>query len=248
MFSFSHMTNFPNRFIMQHGNHHVVPASFRIPAYTHQMYIHRRYQHMQRNDMLIYMRYISRVSSAVQMSLLLLVMFAGVPGLYDTDEGFMYISDNFCSSNMLAGLFMLSTLPTWSLLACSVATEQDIWKQRVSIWLIALPLPFGVGIVFFSICVNPLMHYVYVNAFIGSVGCVHLTVAYTADHFEFIQTYAFLTTTTAICGIGFMCLALFSDGPGVMRDTAVLMEYTSVIGFIILNSFSADRIREHMKS
>jgi hypothetical protein len=90
------------------------------------------------------------------------------------------------------------------------------------------------------------MHYIYVNVFVATIACIHITVAYTARHFKFIQCYSIIVVGTAICGAMFMFLALAEHGMGLRRDMAVIMEYISIIGFIVLNSLSVDRIEEHI--
>ena len=197
-------------------------------------------------QMLDFMRDISLMSAVCQIILLVLVMFTGDPGIFQKEKGFMYISDNFCSKQHLAALFMIATIPTWALLACSVALEVDETRRKKVLALISLPLPLGLGIVFFSICTTPNLHYVYVNAFVASVGGVHYIVASTARHIVFLQTYFGLLIGTALCGLIFITLAFSQYKPGLQRNTAVIAEYLAITGFIVLNSITADRIQEHV--
>ena len=197
-------------------------------------------------EMLNFMRDISLISAFCQLILLIIVMFTGDPGIFQKERGFMYISDNFCSKQLIAALFMIATIPTWALLACSVALEVDKPRRKKVLALISLPFPLGIGIVFFSICTTPNLHYVYVNAFVASVGGVHYVVASTAGHVLFLQTYFGLLIGTAICGLIFMVLAFSENEAGIQRNSAVIAEYLAITGFIVLNSFTADRIQEHV--
>lgn len=199
------------------------------------------------DDMLVCMQDVAHAAAALQLLFLALVLFAGAPGLYTEKMGLMYISDNFCTKTVLGTFFMLCTIPTWVLLACSVAMEKDPWKRGLILWVISIPLPMGLGIVFFTLCRNPVLHYIYVNLFVTSVGFVHLAVAYTALHLEFLQTYFLLLSCTAACAACFVVLAFFEQTPSTERDAAVILEYLAVVGFIILNGLSTDRIREHLK-
>lgn len=181
------------------------------------------------------------------MVLLLAVMFSGTPGIYIRKRGLMFLSDNFCTKAALATLFILSTIPTWVVLTCSVTLEKT--KSRKRWWLLfimALPVSTGLGIVFFSLCTTPILHYLYVNVFAISVGSVHLVVALTARHTEFYQSYYVLLLGSAICTLAFILFARIATGPGTARNTAVVMEYLATIGFIFLNGLSADRISEHI--
>lgn len=198
------------------------------------------------DEMLAFMQDVAHVSAFMQMLFLVLVLFAGAPGVYVDGTGMMFISDNFCTKTATATLFMLSTLPTWVLLACSVALESNPHIRRLLIWVISIPLPVGIGIVLFSLCKTPTLHYVYVNIFVASVGFVHLAVAYTALHVQFLQTYYGLLVCTALCAACFVVLALFEHTPSTERNVAVILEYLAVAGFIILNGFTTDRVREHM--
>ena len=198
-------------------------------------------------DMMCLLQDVSQISACVQMILLLMVMFIGHPGVYLEDYGFMYISDNFCNKQVMAGLFMISTLPSWVILACSVSMEVDPVRRKLLLLLISTPFPIRIGIVFFSLCTAPSLHYIYVNLFVGSVATVHIAVALTAGHIEFVQTYFALLLVTSVSGIIFLILALIEKGPGVARNVAVVCEYIGVIGFILSNGLSTDRVREHLK-
>jgi len=204
------------------------------------------YDHTTHAQMFNIMRNIAFVSSLVQLLLLIFVMFTGYPGVYLKGEGFMYISDNFCYKQWAAILFMIATLPTWVILSCSVSLEKDPVKRPLILFVISLPLPLGVGIAFFSICEIPSLHYVYVNAFVVSVACVHLVVTTTARHFHFLQTYILVVAVSAVSGVCFMLLAVTTDQPGIHKDTAVIFEYIGMTSFIILNSLVTDRVREHV--
>jgi hypothetical protein len=208
-------------------------------------------RHVEHAEMLMFLRDVSIASAFIQSVFLTLVMLAGKPGLYTDQHGMMYVSDNFCTKSILAGCFMISTFPTWALLACSVALEKKVYygvlcKRRLILFLISTPLPLGLGIVFFSLCSNPFLHYMYVNIFVLSVAGVHLAVAGTAGHFVFLQSYFILLVATAVCGVCFVTLAVFETSPGVQRNCAVIFEYFAIVGFVILNSLSSDRIREHI--
>ena len=206
----------------------------------------KRIQNMNKSQIFDFMRDVALVSAICQFVLLLLVMFTGDPGIFQKERGFMYISDNFCSKQTMAALFMIATIPTWILLSCSVALEVDARRRNKVLAIISLPLPLGFGIVFFSICTTPNLHYVYVNAFVASVGGVHYVVACTAGHVTFLQNYFGLLIGTALCGLIFMTLAFSQNEPGIQRNTAVISEYLAITGFIVLNSITADRIREHV--
>jgi hypothetical protein len=192
------------------------------------------------------MRDVAFTSAVLQLGLLVLVMFTGHPGVFVQGTGFMYISDNFCSKKALAALFMLSTFPTWVLITFSIALQCKK-RRTIILAIISLPLPLGMGIVFFSVCETTNLHYVFVNAFITSVGVVHIVVATTASHFKFLQSYFVLLVGSALCGILFMVLAFTANEPGTQRNSAVILEYFSVTGFIILNSLATDRVREHIE-
>jgi hypothetical protein len=198
------------------------------------------------SDLLLLLRDIAWSTALLQLILLLLVMMVGTPGVYTTDKGFMYISDNFCTKKALSFLFILSTLPTWSLLACSISLESSVVTRTILLGFMSVPFPTGIGIVVFSLCEAPPLHYTYVNIFVGTVAVIHLTVAYTASHFEFLQYYSIIVVGTAMCGLVFLVLATMGTSIGITRDTAVIMEYISVIGFIVLNGLSVDRIQEHI--
>jgi len=198
------------------------------------------------NSRLMSLRYVAWCTSIVQLLLLVLIMTIGEPGIYTADMGFRYVSDNFCTKKILSLLFMVSTVPTWTILACSVALESNKVTRNVLLWLMSIPLPTGIGIVVFSLCETPVLHYVFVNVFVGTIACIHITVAYTARHFKFMQCYSVIVVGTAICGTMFMFLALEETGMGARRDIAVIMEYISIVGFIILNGLSVDRIDEHI--
>ena len=204
------------------------------------------YSHMKHRKIFNLMRNVAISSSITQFVLLIVVMFTGYPGVYLKGEGFMYISDNFCYKQWAAILFMLSTLPTWVILSCSVALETDPVKRFSVLFMISLPLPLGVGIALFSICTIPTLHYIYVNAFVLSVAFVHLIVTTTARHFRFLQTYVLIVVVSSLCGVSFMVLAVSTDQPGIQKNTAVILEYISMFAFIVLNSLSADRVREHV--
>jgi hypothetical protein len=200
-----------------------------------------------RKDMISLMRDISHITASIQMLLLLLTMFVGYPGVYLEGQGFMYISDNFCTKKLLAGLFVFATLPSWVLLACSVSMEKDIGRRKLLLLLISTPFPIGIGIVFFSLCTTPGLHYVYVNLFVATVATVHFAVAHTAGHFNFLQIYFVVLMCTTIAGGLFVLFALIERGPGVYRNAAVISEYVAVGGFIFCNSLCNDRIREHIQ-
>jgi len=197
-------------------------------------------------EILLALRDVAWSTSTVQFLLLLIIMMIGMPGIYTTRHGLMYISDNFCTKKILSIAFMLSTLPTWALLACSIALERSKWKRTPLLVLMSIPLPTGIGIVLFSLCETPGLHYAYVNLFVGTIACIHITVGYTARHFKFIQCYSIIVFGTAICGTLFLLLAFEENGKGLRRDTAVIMEYIAVTGFIVLNALSVDRIGEHL--
>jgi hypothetical protein len=199
-------------------------------------------------EMSTFLRDVSQISALVQMLLLLLTMFTGIPGVYTQDKGFMFISDNFCTKQLLAGLFMVTTLPSWILLACSISLDENVVKRKMLIGLLATPFPIGIGIVFFSLCTTPVMHYVYVNLFVLTVASIHLTIALTAKHFIFLQVYSILLIGTSISGVCFMTFALITPvgRPSVERNVAVIAEYIAVSGFIVCNSLCIDRIKEHI--
>jgi len=198
-------------------------------------------------DVLNKMQRISRYSAATQMLLLLTITFSGLPGIYAPVKGLMYISNNFCTKPALGTLFIISTLPTWVLLTCSLALEPSNFKRRCLIFIMSLPMSTGLGIVFFSLCETHALHYVYVNTFVGSVGCIHLALTLTTRHKEFLQAYYILLGGTTVCSLSFVLLAGIATTPGVTRNAAVSMEYLAVIGFVLLNSLSADRIKEHVR-
>jgi hypothetical protein len=202
---------------------------------------------VQREDMVSLIRDISQVTASIQMILLVLTMFVGYPGVYLNEMGLMYISDNFCTKNLLAAMFVFATFPSWVLLACSISMEKDLGKRKLLLLLISAPFPLGIGIVFFSLCATPALHYVYVNLFVMTVGFVHFTVAYTAGHFDFLQLYFVTLVSTAIAGGIFVLFALIERGPGTFRNIAVVSEYIAVTGFILCNSLCNDRIQEHIR-
>lgn len=191
-------------------------------------------------------RDISHVTACLQLVILLFIMLTGIPGVYTQDDGFMYISDNFCTKKVLAGLFVFATLPSWVLLACSVSMEKDPVRRHLLLLLISTPFPIGIGIVFFSLCTNPGLHYVYVNLFVMTVASVHLAVASTARHFVYSQLYFVLLVCTSIAGLVFVLFAVIGTGPGTSRNVAVISEYIAVGGFIFCNSLTSDRIHEHI--
>jgi hypothetical protein len=200
-----------------------------------------------RKDLASLISDISRTTAFTQMLILALTIFLGYPGVYLEDVGFMYISDNFCMKNFLAASFIFSTLPTWILLAFSVSMETDLGKRKLLLLLISTPFPLGIGIVFFSLCTTPTLHYLYVNLFVATVGSVHFAVAYTAGHFNFLQVYFIVLICTATAGGVFVVFALAEDGPGHFRNTSVISEYIAVSGFIFCNSLCNDRITEHIE-
>jgi hypothetical protein len=216
------------------------------PIHTISMYLHARGREIQIPQILEVFRDIAAIASLIQLVLLAFVMFTGEPGVYQEEFGLMYISDNFCKKPILAALFFISTLPSWTLLACSVALEKNIYRRNLILALIALPLPLGMGVVFFSICNNQVLHYIYVNLFVFATATVHLVITKTAGHFVFLQSYFFLLVGTSIVGAVFLLLAVGGRAPSMRRDAAVVFEYLAMSGFIILNSLSADRIREHI--
>ena len=210
------------------------------------MYLKKRGDEVTRNEMFNLMRDLSLIGAFMQLLLLTIVMVTGHPGIFLKERGFMYISDNFCTKQILGTLFMISTLPTWILLACSVSLETDQIKRNMILAIISLPLPLGLGIVFFSICITPGIHYVYVNAFVASIAGVHLVVAATAGHFVFLQSYFIILAGSALCGVLFISLAFTAQEHTMQRNAAVIFEYLAVTGFIVLNSLAADRVREHI--
>jgi hypothetical protein len=209
------------------------------------VYIYWKTREINPFDLFDLMRDIACIAAIIQLLLLVLVMFTGYPGVFVEGEGFKYISDNFCSKQAIGALFMIATFPTWILLTCSIAIERD-YTRGLILALISLPLPMGLGIVFFSICETPGLHYVFVNAFVVSIGGVHFVVAATADHSDFMKSYLVLLVGSAMCGLLFIVLAFTAHEPGIQRNTAVILEYLAVTGFIVLNSLSTDRVREHV--
>jgi hypothetical protein len=205
---------------------------------------------------------VAHISALLQLSVLVLIMATGHPGIYVRGIGFMYVSNNFCHQQFLASLFIVSTLPSWALLACSVCrvglprdgqpqelgilTKGNI-RRWFTLWLLALPLPMGLGVVLFPICSTVTMHYIYVNGFVFAVGSVHLVVAYTGENIAFIRLYPVIVIGTALCGACFMVFALLEKKPSTLRDIASMLEYTAMLGFVLINSLSCDRIREHIK-
>jgi hypothetical protein len=199
------------------------------------------------DDMLRLLADVSYLSAILQLSTLVLIMASGHPGIYVRGVGFMYVSNNFCHQQFLAALFILFTVPSWALLACSICRVESLW----SLWLLALPLPMGLGVVLFPICSTVWMHYFFVNGFVFAVGSVHLVVAYTGNNVAFIRMYPAIVIGTAVCGAIFMVFALLDallhEGHGILRDIATILEYAAVLGFVFINSVSCDRIREHIK-
>ncbi len=198
------------------------------------------------NEILRVLRHVALSTSVLQFVLLLAIMIVGDPGIYTKRHGFMYVSDNFCTKKIISVAFMLSTLPTWALLACSISLEASPWKRIFLLLLMSIPLPTGIGIVIFSLCETPSLHYAYVNLFVGTIACIHVTVGYTARHFKFIQCYSAILFGTAVCGTLFLIFAVGEVGKGIRRDSAVILEYVSITGFIILNALTVDRIGEHL--
>ena len=213
-------------------------------------------------DMLRLLADVAYISALLQLTALVLVMATGNPGIYVRGQGFMYVSNNFCHQQFLAALFILFTVPSWALLACSVCRvgqpkggqPQELGilsrgnlRRWFTLWLLALPLPMGLGVVLFPICSTVTMHYVYVNGFVFAVGSVHLVVAYTGDNVAFIRMYPAIVIGTALCGACFMVFALLERGPGTLRNVATIAEYAAMLGFVLINSLSCDRIREHIK-
>jgi hypothetical protein len=198
------------------------------------------------HEILRILRNVAWSTSVLQFVLLLAIMIVGNPGIYTQRHGFMYVSDNFCTKKIISVAFMLSTLPTWALLACSISLEASPWKRIFLLLLMSIPLPTGIGIVIFSLCETPSLHYAYVNLFVGTIACIHVTVGYTARHFKFIQCYSAILFGTAVCGTLFLIFAVGEVGKGIRRDSAVILEYVSITGFIILNALTVDRIGEHL--
>jgi succinate dehydrogenase hydrophobic anchor subunit len=209
--------------------------------------LNRTGEKVEKADAIYLLQNISQIAAVAQLIFLLMIMLVGPPGIYREDFGFMYISDNFCTKQVLAAFFILSTLPSWVILACSVSMEKDPVRRTKLLCLISTPFPIGIGIVFFSLCTSPSLHYIYVNLFVGSIAMVHIAVARTAGHVEFIQTYSALLLVTSISGVIFLVLALVEKGPGIIRNIAVITEYIAVIGFILSNGLSIDRVREHVE-
>ena len=220
------------------------------------------------NDMLRFLADVAHFSALLQFAVLVLIMTGGHPGVYVRGIGLMYVSNNFCHQQFLASLFIVSTLPTWALLACSVCRvglprkgqpqtlgilNRGNLRRWFTLWLLALPLPTGLGVVLFPICSRVALHYAYVNGFVVAIGSVHLVVAYTGDNVAFIRMYPTLVVGTALCGACFMVLALLGskfaskEEPSMVRDIACMLEYAAVLGFVFINSLSCDRIREHIK-
>jgi hypothetical protein len=197
--------------------------------------------------MLDTMQRVSRYTALIQMMLLLAITFTGTPGLYMTEMGMMYVSDNFCTKPALGTLFIIMTLPIWVVLTCSLALEPSAWKRRCLLFIMSLPTSTGLGIVFFSLCETHYLHYAYVNTFVLSVGGIHLALTLTTEHIKFLQSYYILLIGSSSFSLVFVIFAGIETGPGVARNMAVIMEYLSVVGFILLNSLSADRIREHIR-
>ena len=193
------------------------------------------------------LRSISRYSAAIQLFLLLLIMFSGLPWIYETERGLLYVSDHFCTKPALGTLFIMSTLPTWVILTCSLALEPVKWKRTGLIFIMAFPMSAGLGVILFSLCETHFLHYLFVNLFVASVGCIHLAITLTARHVEFLNTYYLLLGGTTVCSLSFVILAGVANVPGTTRNAAVISEYLAVTGFVILNSLAADRLREHVQ-
>jgi hypothetical protein len=214
--------------------------------YTLRKLLFPAYGTIQRTEMMLLIREVSIASAVLQMLLLVLLMLTGTPGIYTADQGLMYVSDTLCNARVFAAFFMLATFPTWIVLACSISLEPNVWRRRCILIIISLPMPMGIGIVLFDWCSTPVIHYIYVSAFVVAISGIHIIVASTARHFRFLQSYFVLLVGTAMCGISFLTLSMFETGPGTQRNAAVILEYLAAIGFIALNSLSADRVYEHI--
>jgi hypothetical protein len=204
-------------------------------------------QILPRSEAMIIIRQVVSVSAVLQFIFFVLLMLTGTPGIYSQTKGLMYISNSLCHAQAFAVFFMLSTIPTWFIMACSVSMETCLWRRRCTLWLIAIPFPAGIGILLFNWCVSPVIHYVYVIVFVVAVSSVHISVAGLARHFTFLQKYFFLLIWTAVFGIVFLALAMSETSPGTHRNIAVIAEYCTTFGFILLNSLAADRIHEHVR-
>ena len=207
----------------------------------------RMHESVSHTEVMNMIREVSIASAVLQMLLFLLIMFTGTPGIYTKRRGLMYISNNLCHTRVLSTCFMLSTIPTWVILACSVSKEIIVYRRRCTLILISIPFPLGIGIVMFDWCSNPVIHYVYVTGFVIAIALVHIVVAKTARHVNFLQSYAFLLVGTAVCGISFLAVSMSETMPGIQRNVGVISEYLTTIGFILLNSLSTDRINEHIQ-
>ena len=204
------------------------------------------YEPIERTELMKMIREVSIASAVLQLLLFVLVMTTGPFGFYTRHNGLMYISNNLCNSRFLSVCFMLCTLPTWFILACSVSKVVR-WKRTCILLFISIPFPMGIGVVLFDWCSNPSIHYAYVIVFVISVASVHLVVAGSANHFVFLQRYVAILVGTAIFGILFISLAMSEMGPGIHRNIAVISEYFMALGFILLNGLSVDRIYEHIQ-
>jgi len=194
-----------------------------------------------------FLTFIAYGSGFVQLGLFLIIMAVGRPGIYSEPHGFMYLSDNFCEKKLLGIIFILSTLPSWTLLAFSIALEENIIRRRILLFIISTPIPTGFGVVLFTICSTPGLHYTFVNAYVFSVGCSHFAVYYTSKSFVYLQMYSVLIFMTALSGLVFLLFALFCESTGLPRNISVVAEYISILGFVVLNCFAADRIHEHIE-
>jgi hypothetical protein len=216
-------------------------------TYIWKQLIFSKNQILQRSEAMIIIRQVVSVSAVLQLIFFVLLMLTGTPGIYSQTKGLMYISNSLCHAQVFALFFMLSTIPTWLIMACSVSMETRPWRRRCTLWLIAIPFPAGIGILLFNWCVSPVIHYVYVIVFVVAVSSVHISVAGLARHFIFLQRYFFLMIWTAVFGISFLALAMSETSPGIHRNIAVIAEYCTTFGFILLNSLAADRIHEHVR-
>jgi hypothetical protein len=194
-----------------------------------------------------FLTFIAYGAGFLQLGLFLIIMAVGKPGIFSESQGFMYLSDNFCEKKVLGLIFIFSTLPSWTLMAFSIAMEENVLRRKILLFIISTPIPTGLAVVLFTICSTPGLHYTFVNAFVFSVGCSHFSIYYTSKSFVYFQAYTLLLVTTALSGLIFLLFALFSDSRGSSRDISVLAEYVSILGFVVLNCFAADRIYEHIE-
>ena len=193
-----------------------------------------------------FLTFIAYGSGFVQLGLFLIIMAVGKPGIYSETFGFMYLSDNFCEKKVLGLLFIFCTLPSWTLMAFSISMEERAIRRKILLFIISTPIPTGLAVVLFTICSTPGLHYTFVNVFVFSIGCSHFAVYYTSKSFVYLQMYSALIALTALSGVTFLLFALFSDSKGMSRDISVVAEYISILGFVVLNCFAADRIHEHI--